>query len=270
MRSIAIASGKGGVGKTNITVNLGLALARMGKRVVIVDADIVMANLGLTLGVDRAPISIHHVLAGEAEMKDAIYEGPENIRFVPAGLSMEKLRKVDYQRLKSAIAELAPLTDFVLVDNPSGLAVDAESALKSCNEVLLVCTPEPAALADCIKVKNTAERNNIDVVGVIYNMMLGDASEISPRDVETVLETKVLAAIPLDARVRKASSLQKPVVMQFPDSPFSKAMFAVAAKITGEKEIALPAAQGSGLVDRLVNSFRQFLDKLGLKMGKNA
>src|SRR3989338_2384545 len=138
MRSIAIASGKGGVGKTSVSVNLGITLAKMGKRVVVVDADIMMANLCILLGIERAPINLHNVLVGEVDVKDAVYDGPGGLKYVPAALGMEKLGKIDYQRLSQAVQELGENADFVLVDCPSGLAVDAENALKSCKEVLLV------------------------------------------------------------------------------------------------------------------------------------
>ena len=258
MRSIAIASGKGGVGKTNITVNLGLALARLGKKVIIVDADIVMANLGLTMGIDRSPISIHHVLMGEVDIKDAVYDGPEGVKYVPAGLSMSRLNRIDYQRLKDAIDDLAAMSDFVLVDNPSGLAQDSENALKSCKEVLIVTTPEPAALADAIKIKNQSDKNNINTVGVIYNMATGDRDEIKLQDVETILETKALANIPLDLNVRKASSAQQPVIIKFPKAPFSKAMNDIALQLIGE-EATPRKTTGKNAFTELIEKIKKLL-----------
>lgn len=257
MRSIAIASGKGGVGKTNITVNLGIALARMGKRVVVVDADIVMANLGLTLGIDRSPINIHNVLMGEVDVKDAVYEGPDGLKYVPAGLSMSQIKRIDYQRLKDAVDELASIADYVLVDNPSGLAQDSENALKSCREVLIVTTPEPTALADAIKIKNHADKNNINIAGVVFNMVTGDRDEIKVQDVETVLETKALAVIPLDPNVRKASSAQQPAIIKFPNSPFSQAMTQVALRLTGDTR-APPAPRKNALAE-LIKAIKRLL-----------
>ncbi len=234
MRSIAVASGKGGVGKTSVSVNLGLVLSKMGKRVIIVDADVIMANMGILLGIERAPISLHDVLIGEVDVKDAVYDGPAGLKYVPASLGMEKLASIDYPRLAQAVAELGENADFVLVDCPSGLAIDAENALKSCKEVLLVLTPEPASLADALKVKKAAERNNMGVAGVVYNMVIGDKSEIRGSDVEVLMGEKILAEIPLDLNVRRAGAMQEPVVMKFPDTAFSKGMWEVARKLSGE------------------------------------
>ncbi len=225
----------------------------MGKRVVVVDADVVMANLGILLGIERAPISLHNVLVGEVDVKDAVYDGPAGLKYVPASLGLEKLQRLDYQRLAKAVEELAEANDFVLVDCPSGLAVDAENALKSCKEVLLVMTPEPASLADCLKVRKVAERNSISVAGVVYNMLTGDRSEIRRADVETLLGEKVLVEIPLDLNVRRAGAVQEPVAIKFPDTVFSRAMRQVAARLSGEE----PSAESvkSGLLHKILGVF---------------
>lgn len=255
MRSIAVASGKGGVGKTSVSVNLGIVLAKMGRKVVVVDADVMMANLGILLGIERAPISLHNVLIGEVDVKDAVYDGPAGLKYVPAALGMEKLASIDYQRLAQAVQELGENAEFVLVDCPSGLAIDAENALKSCKEVLLVLTPEPASLADALKVKKAAERNNMGVAGVVYNMMTGDKSEIRRSDVEVLMGEKVIAEIPLDLNVRRSGAMQEPVVLKFPDTAFSKAMWQVARHLAGEEAGGGAGALASvkkGLLHRII------------------
>ena len=87
-RSIVFASGKGGTGKTTTVANIGVALAQFGKEVIVIDADITMANLSLILGMEDIPVTLHDVLAGEAELKDAIYEGPAGVKVIPGGLSL--------------------------------------------------------------------------------------------------------------------------------------------------------------------------------------
>lgn len=257
MRSIAVASGKGGVGKTSITVNLGIVLAKMGKKVVVVDADVVMANLGILLGIERSPISIHNVLVGEVDIKDAVYDGPAGLKYVPAALGMEKLNKVDYQRLRQSVEELGGVAEYVLVDCPSGLAQDAENALKSCKEVLIVTTPEPASIADALKVKNVAERSAMGVVGIVSNMLTGDSSEIKRSDLETVFGEKVLVEIPHDFNVRKAGALQEPAVLKFPNTAFSQAVWELAGKITGERPVE--ASVKKGLLQSIIDAVKQML-----------
>jgi len=257
MRSIAVASGKGGVGKTSITVNLGIVLAKMGKKVVVVDADVVMANLGILLGIERSPISLHNVLVGEVEIKDSVYDGPAGLKYVPAALGMEHLKRIDYQRLKQAVEELGESMEYVLVDCPSGLAQDAENALKSCKEVLLVTTPEPASLADSLKVKTVAERSSMNTIGIVNNMVTGDKSEIKRSDIETIFGEKVLVEIAHDLNVRRAGALQEPVVLKFPDTIFSKAMWELAGKITGEK--AVEASVKKGFIQTIIDAVKQLL-----------
>ncbi len=260
MRSIAIASGKGGVGKTSISLNLGLALAQAGKRVVVVDADIAMANLGILLGAERAPISLHNVLIGEVEMRDAVYDGPFGMKYVPAGLSTDKLRRIDYARLKSAVEELGKTADYVIVDCPSGLAIDAETAVKSAREAIIITTPEPSSLADALKVKNYAERSNVNILGAVCNMVSGDRSEVSAKDVATVLEASLLESIPIDTNVRRASAAQEPVLVKFPNTPFSLAMRSLASKVSGER-----VAGGIGVKKHwLQEIIGQLLAKIGL------
>src|SRR3989338_8722844 len=106
-RSIAIVSGKGGVGKTSICANLGIALAQRGVSVCLVDADIAMANLSLLLGMQSSPITLHDVLLGEAGVQDAIYDGPKGVKFVPSGLSLENYRRVDSERLAKVVTSIA-------------------------------------------------------------------------------------------------------------------------------------------------------------------
>lgn len=233
MRAIALASGKGGVGRTNTAVNLGLLLAASGKKTVVVDADITMANLILLLGVERAPISLQNVLMGEASIKDAVYETFNKMKYVPAELSIERIKGVEYEKLKEVIKGLNDY-DFVIIDCPPGLNKDAEEALKAANELILILTPEPTSLADAIKIKNYAEKKNIKILGFITNMVLHDKSEIRKQDIEAVLGIPCLAEVPVDLEVRRSNSLQVPVAIRAPSTPFMRGMRALAAEITGE------------------------------------
>jgi septum site-determining protein MinD len=248
--TITFVSGKGGTGKSAVVLNLGLTLAQLGKKVIIVDADVAMANLALMLGIERAPINLHNVLMGENPIREAIYDGPLGLKYVPASLSIERYRRLDYDKLKDAIGELEKQADYVLIDSPPGIGVDAEAAMKAGKELILVVMPEPTCLADSFKVRTFAEKYSLKVRGFVSNMVLGDRSEIKDRDLETVLGVPLLASIPEDIEARRSTALQQPAVIRQPATPFSKGIRQLAAKLTGEK-VAEPAPPRKGLFARL-------------------
>ncbi|MEW5955566.1 MAG: cell division ATPase MinD [Candidatus Micrarchaeota archaeon] len=233
MPSIVVSSGKGGVGKTSLAVNLGIALAQAGKKTVVVDADIAMASVGIMLGIERAPISLHNVLMGEVDIRDAVYEGPNGVKYVPSGLSLERLKKVEYEKLKGAIDALTDVYEFVLIDSPPGLGQDAMAAIRAARELVLVVTPEPASLADALKIKSVAEKNNVKILGVVTNFVTRDKSEIKRQDLETLLGLRILAEIPDDFEARRSAAMQVPAVVRAPSSAYSRAVLQVANAMPG-------------------------------------
>ena len=260
-KTIVFTSGKGGVGKTTIALNLGLLLAKQGRRVTVVDADLRMANLGILMGIDSSPITLHNVLAGENVVADAVYQGPNGMKYVPAGLSMDHLEKIDYSKLADAVKTLAEQNDFILVDSPPGLGKDAEAAMRGAEEAAIVMTPEPASLADALKAKIMAERAGTKIIGVVLNMSYGDKTEIRPEDLATVMEVPVLAVLPDDREVRRSTALQQPVVIRTPAAPFSKALEGLAHKIAGEQAPSAPPKARKGLLDSIISLFRGLFGK---------
>ena len=108
-----IASGKGGTGKSTTTVNLGTALALLDKQTIIIDADIGMANLGLLLGLERCNVTLHEVLSGTAQVKDAIYEGPGGVKVVPSGISLQGFQNSNPEKLEEVMITLIEGIDFM-------------------------------------------------------------------------------------------------------------------------------------------------------------
>lgn len=234
MRTIAFASGKGGVGKTTIALNLGLVLAKAGKRVVLIDADLDMANVSIMLGVELAPITLHNVLAGEHSVNDALYEGPAKLFYVPSALSEEK-KELDYEKLKSAVSHLENAYDYILLDCPPSLSEQTRQIISSAREIILVLTPDPASVVDALKVKKFADRIGVKITGVALNKTTLDKTELRAPEIEAATKIKVLANLPEDAEVKRSLLLQKPVVLRASTSPFSKAMYSFAANLSHEK-----------------------------------
>lgn len=232
---ITIASGKGGTGKTTLTANLGICLARQGKKVLLVDADIAMANLSLLLGMQTSPITLHDVLLGETSIQDALYEGPEGIEILPSGLSIESYRKIDSERLKSVISTIKENYDFILIDAAAGIERAVLSALTSSDSVLLITEATPASLADGLKTKIITEKLGGHAIGVIINMLRNEKGELEKDEIMKTLELPCYGVIPYDQEVRRSFYDKRgvPVVIRCPNCPASKAIETIAIKLLG-------------------------------------
>lgn len=234
-RVIAVASGKGGVGKTTITANLGVALSIYGEETLVLDADVAMANLELILGMEGKSVTLHDVLSGDSDIVDAIYEGPGGVKVIPAGISLEGLRKVKLNRLEDVLSEIMEDVDILLIDAPAGLEKDALSAIASAQELILVTTPEVPSISDSLKTKIIANKLSVDIIGVVINRELHDKTFLSISEIETILEVPVIAVIPDDPEVSRAAAFGEPVVIRNPKSPTSNAIMQLGADLIGHE-----------------------------------
>ncbi|MBI4174544.1 MAG: AAA family ATPase, partial [Candidatus Aenigmarchaeota archaeon] len=120
-RIIAVVSGKGGVGKTTMVANIGTALSKMGKNVIILDANLTTPSLGMHMGVPLYPVTLHDVLKGRANIKDAVYKHESGVKIVPAGISLRDMRGVDSKDLPNALLDLLGSAEIILLDAAAGL-----------------------------------------------------------------------------------------------------------------------------------------------------
>ncbi|OPX74726.1 MAG: cell division inhibitor MinD [Methanoregulaceae archaeon PtaU1.Bin059] len=233
VRVFTIASGKGGTGKTTVTVNLGTSLAQFGKNTIIMDADIGMANMGLALGLEDVPVTLHEVLAGKANVHDAMYDGPGGMKVVPSGISLQGFQQANPERLKDVLKELVEVCDFLLIDAPAGISRDGVIPLAIADDVILVVNPELSSIVDALKTKILTEVVGGHVLGVIINRAGIEKTEVVKQKMEKVLGVKVIGTIPEDPNVRKAASFKTPVVIKYPLSPSSVAIKNLAAELAG-------------------------------------
>jgi septum site-determining protein MinD len=250
VRVYTLASGKGGTGKTTVTVNLGTCLAQLGKETFIMDADIGMANLGLVLGLEDVPITLHEVLAGKANVKDAIYQGPAGLKVVPSGISLQGFQQADPEKLKDVLKELVNLCDYLLIDAPAGISRDGVIPLAIADEVILVVNPELSSIVDALKTKILTEVVGGHVMGAILNRAGIEKTEFVSQKMEKVLGVKVIGTIPEDPNIRKAASFKTPVVIKYPDSGASFALKKIAANMAGIPFKEAPQEAKDGFVDR--------------------
>ncbi len=234
-KSIAVISGKGGVGKTTTTINLGVALAQFGKQVVVVDTNLITPNVSLYLGLPPTPADLNSALKGKAGIRDAICTHESGIRVVPAGLSI--LESTNEPVLAEYRDVLAPLNDFhdvVLLDCAAGLWGGIAKSMRAADEVIVVTNPELPALVDALKSIKMAEKLKVPLRGVILNKVGGTSYEARPEIIEGILNNyKILGRVPYDKNVAKSAAVKKPVVHHKPYSKASRVYRKIAADILG-------------------------------------
>ncbi len=157
MAIITVTSGKGGVGKTTTTINLGAALNHFKKEVIIVDANLTTPNVGLHLGAPIVPVNLNHVMQGKAKVSDAIYEHDSGTKVIPSSLSVKELRKINHDKLKDVAKKLRNMADFVLLDSAAGLGDEAVGSIEAADELIIVTNPEITADTDALKTVKLAE-----------------------------------------------------------------------------------------------------------------
>jgi septum site-determining protein MinD len=257
-RVIAVLSGKGGTGKTTITANLGIALAGLGKKVLLIDADIAMANLSLLLGMQSSPITLHDVLLGESKIRDAIYDGPNGVHFIPSGLSLDTYKRVDSERLSNIISQISDSYDIILLDSAAGIEKNVLSAISAAQESLLVTMPTSPAIADALKARLVAQRLGSNIIGVVINFVMNESGEIPKQKILTMLEVPWIGSVPYDPEVRRSFMQDKvlPVILKNPSAPASIEIRNIASRLVGAKTIE-SVVQKKGFFDMLFGIFKR-------------
>lgn len=238
-RVITICSGKGGTGKTTLVANLGIALAKRGKDVVILDANITTPNLGIHLGVPLFPVTIHDVLKGTARISDATYEHESGLKIIPAGISLRDLQGIDSRDLPNTLLDLIGNTDIIILDAAAGLGREALSAIESSDELIIITNPTLPSVTDALKAIKLAERLGTRIGGVVINRVTGRKYEMSTKEILDMLgDVEVLAEVPEDQEIQKALYNRTPVISFSPRSKASREIYNLASRITGEKVYA--------------------------------
>ena len=234
-RIIAVASGKGGVGKTTVVSNLATSLSHFKKSVVAIDANLTTSNLGLHLGIPLYPVTLNDVLNGRARVKDAVYYHHAGFRIIPGDVSITKLMVPKSSKLIDVFYKLAENADFVLIDTAAGLGKEALATLKAADEVITVTNPEMPAITDALKLAKVAKDFETSNVGVIVNRVKNMPHEVPMERIEEFLGLPVIGKIHEDHNVGKAIASREPVVLFRPHSIASQQINAIAANLIGEQ-----------------------------------
>ena len=215
-RKIVITSGKGGVGKTTVTANLGYRLASMGKRVCLVDADFGLNNLDVASGVEQSVIyDVVDCIEGRCRPKQALIESPsrKNLFVLPSVHSFAR-SEIDSNSFNELIEGLSGSFDYVLIDCPAGVSGGFHKAVTSSDEAIIVTTLQLSALRDADKVIGIVKSYNLKKVSVVVNMVRGDLvadkAIISPEKAEDILKTELIGVIPSDDGVLLNNAVNLP------------------------------------------------------------
>ncbi|MBS3086575.1 cell division ATPase MinD [Candidatus Pacearchaeota archaeon] len=228
---IVIASGKGGVGKTTTAINLAAAMNYFGRDVLVIDGNLSTPNVGIHLNAPEVPVNLNHVLKGEAEPFEAVYEHDSGVKVIPASLSIKELKRTRPEKMKDFKKDFKKIAEYVIVDCAAGLGNEATCAIELADEVIIVTNPEMPAITDALKAVKFAEQLKKPVRGVIVTRVKKDDIELSPEVVREMLETSILGMIPEDDAVRKSISVKNAVVHSHPKSKASRAYKEIAANL---------------------------------------
>jgi flagellar biosynthesis protein FlhG len=240
VRVIAVTSGKGGVGKTSVSVNLSVAIAMTGKRVMLLDGDLGLANVDVMLGLQPS-CNLSHVLAGKCTLEDTLLEGPAGVMVVPASSGkqhMAELSRTQHAGLVQAFSELQWPLDTLIVDTAAGIADSVLTFSQASQQVIVVVTNDPASLTDAYALIKVLNRDHgIHRVQVLANMA-NNATEVREiyenlrRVAEKFLDVTLsfMGSVPNDEWLRRAVRRQRAVVDAYPNSHSAKAFRELAAK----------------------------------------
>jgi septum site-determining protein MinD len=240
-RIIVVTSGKGGVGKTTTTANLGMALAKSGRQVALMDADFGLRNLDLLLGLEnRIVYTAIDVLTGSCRLEQALVKDKRlpQLALLPAAQNRNK-DAINSDQMRQLAQALAKRYDFVLIDCPAGIEGGFQNAIAGAQEALIVTTPEIAAVRDADRVVGLLEANRITQASLIVNRlrpgMVQANDMMSVEDVQEILSIPLIGVVPDDERVIVSTNRGEPLVLSDETSLPGMAFRNIARRLEGEK-----------------------------------
>lgn len=226
-RYIAVASGKGGVGKTTIAANLGVALSKMGVRVTVVDMDLAMPNLEIITGLKSTPVGLIDVLEGRVDISRATYTGPGGVKVIPPGVMLEGYKK-NMEKIRQILKEVSKENGFIILDMPPGR--ESVDVLDRDAEALLIVNPNKASVLDALNMKLILEKRESRSIGVILNRAEGNI-DVWIEEIEDILEISVVGVIPESKIVKEAFDNEECFVETKPESEPSKEIMRLAEEL---------------------------------------
>ena len=258
---IVITSGKGGVGKTTSTANIGTGLAKLGKSVVMIDTDIGLRNLDVVMGLEnRIVYNLVDVVEGNCRMKQALIKDKRynNLCLLPSAQTRDKTA-VNPEQMKKLIEELKPEFDYILLDCPAGIEQGFKNAIAAADRALIVTTPEVSAIRDADRIIGLLEANDIHKINLIVNRLRMDMVKrgdmMSADDVVDILAVPLIGIVPDDENVVIATNQGEPLVGS--DTPAGKAYRNVVDRVLGKEIPFLDFEKGVSFWTKVTGIFRK-------------
>lgn len=262
VRAIAVTGGKGGVGKTNVSVNLAVAMSEMGHRVMLLDADLGLANIDVVLGL-HPKYDISHVLSGERSLEEVVIDGPAGMRVIPGASGIQALAgmgSAEHTGLIRAFSDMSGDLDTLIVDTAAGISDTVLSFSRASNEVVVVVCDEPASITDAYAIIKLLNRDYGHQRFRILANMVRSAQEgrdlynkmcrVTDRYLDVMLS--YMGAIPYDDSLRRAVRAQRPVVQAFPRSRVAQGFRNLAKKVESWPQPRGASGQVQFFVERLI------------------
>ncbi len=262
VRVVAVTGGKGGVGKTNVSVNLAVAAAEAGQKVMLFDADLGLANIDVVLGL-HPKYNLSNVLKGECSLEEAILEGPGGVQVVPGASGvqhMAELSPAEHTGLIRAFGDLNTDLDLLIVDTAAGISDTVVSFSRASHDILLVVCDEPASITDAYAIIKLLNRDYGHTRFRVLANMVRTAQEgrelynkmcrVTDRYLDVTLS--YMGAVPFDESLRRAVKGQRPVVQAFPRSRVAQAFRNLAKKMDSWPMPAGANGQVQFFVERLI------------------
>ncbi|TAN46403.1 MAG: MinD/ParA family protein [Methylococcaceae bacterium] len=241
VRALAVTSGKGGVGKSNVSINLGIALRAMGRQVLLLDADMSLANVDVLLGL-QPRYNLSHVLSGERTLEEILVEAPGGLKLIPAASGIQRMSELsgaEQAGIIRAFSEFNQDFDFLVVDTAAGISSSVVNFARACQDIVVVLCDEPTSLTDAYAFIKLLNRDySIYRFQIVANMVQNAAQaqalfvklcRVTDRYLDVTLN--LLGAIPHDNFLRKAVQKQTAVIQAFPQSPSAQAFHQLARRV---------------------------------------
>jgi len=264
VRVIAVASGKGGVGKTNISVNLAGALSELGNQTFILDADLGLANIDVLLGI-QPPFDLQHVINGERTLEEVIVQTAFGVNIIPASSGvgqMADLGPAEHAGLVRAFSELTMPIDFLIVDTAAGISDSVVTFSRAAQEVLVVVCDEPTSITDAYAlIKVLSNKHRINRFHVLSNMVENEAKGYDlyrklalTADKFLGVGLNYLGSVPFDENLRQSVKHQSPVLKEYPRSKSSLALKKIAKQVDNWPKPSMASGNLEFFVERILQA----------------